>query len=344
MNYDARMLDPKAKEALRMRVARAIVDEGMSQADAVRIFHVGRTAAHNWTRAYEKGGEAALRTKPMGRPKRSTLLGHQAAAVVNHITDHTPDQLKLPFVLWTRQAVQQLIDDRFDLHLSLSTVGRCLRRWGFTPQKPVRRAYEQDPQAVEQWLKQTYPEIKARAKRENAEIHWADEMGLRSDHQTGTSYSPCGKTPVITGTGQRFGCNMISTITNHGTLRFMVFKHRFTAAVMIEFLGRLVRQADRKLFVILDGHPVHRAGKVKAWVADRLDRIELFQLPGYSPQLNPDELLNQDVKSNALGRRRPVDQDDMMADVRGYLRGTQRQPAIVRSYFQEQHVKYAAEQ
>jgi transposase len=344
MNYDARMLDPKAKEALRLRVARAVVDEGMTQGDAVRTFHVGRTSVHNWAIAYRAGGEAALRTKPMGRPKRATLPGHQAAAVVNHITDHTPDQLKLPFVLWTRQAVQQLIADRFDRHLSLSTVGRCLRRWGFTPQKPVRRASEQDPQAVEHWLKQTYPKIKARAKRENAEIHWADEMGLRSDHQTGTSYAPCGKTPVIAGTGQRFGCNMISTITNHGTLRFMVFKHRFTADVMIEFLGRLLRQVDRKVFVILDGHPVHRARKVKAWVADRMDRIELFQLPGYSPQLNPDELLNQDVKSNALGRRRPATQDEMITDVRGYLRGTQRRPEIVRSYFSEEHVRYAAEQ
>lgn len=342
MNYDARMLDPKAKEALRMRVARAVVEDGMSQTDAVQTFHVARTSVHNWSIAYRNGGEAALHTKAMGRPKRSTLLGYQAALVVNHITDRTPDQLKLPFVLWTRQAVQQLIADRFNLRLSLSTVGRCLRRWGFTPQKPVRRAYEQDPQAVEHWLKQTYPKIKARAKREKAEIHWGDEMGLRSDHQTGTSYAPRGKTPVIAGTGQRFGCNMISTITNHGTLRFMVFKQRFTAAVMIKFLDRLLRQVDRKVFVILDGHPVHRSRKVKAWATARVDRIELFQLPGYSPQLNPDELLNQDVKSNALGRRRPADQDEMIADVRGYLRGTQRQPQIVRNYFQETHVRYAA--
>lgn len=326
-----------------MRVAHAVVDDGMSQAEAVRTFHVGRTSVHNWTRAYREGGNAALRTKRMGRPRRSTLPGHQAAAVVNHLTDRTPDQLKLPFVLWTREAVQQLIGDRFDVHVSLSTVGRWLRRWGFTPQKPVRRAYEQDPKAVDRWLKETYPKIKARAKREKAEIHWEDETGLRSDHQTGTTYAPCGRTPAIAGTGQRFGCNMISTITNQGTLRFMVFKRRFTADMMIEFLRRLVRQADRKLFVILDGHPVHRARKVTAWVAAHIDRIELFQLPGYSPQLNPDELLNQDVKSNALGRRRPANQTELITDVRSYLRGTQRQPAIVRSYFDEEHVRYAAE-
>jgi transposase len=343
MNHDARMLDPKAKEALRMRVAHAVVDDGMTQAEAVRTFHVGRTSVHNWTRAYKQGGDAALRTRRMGRPRRSTLPGHQAAAVVNHITDRTPDQLKLPFVLWTREAVQQLIADRFDVHVSLSTVGRWLRRWGFTPQKPVRRAYEQDPQAVERWLKQTYPKIRARAKREKAEIHWEDETGLRSDHQTGTSYAPRGRTPAIAGTGQRFGCNMISTITNHGTLRFMVFKRRFTADVMIGFLRRLVRQADRKLFVILDGHPVHRSKKVKTWVAEHRDQIELFQLPGYAPQLNPDELLNQDVKSNALGRRRPANQQEMITNVRSYLRGTQRQPEIVRSYFEQEHVRYAAE-
>jgi transposase len=343
MNYDARKLDPNAKEALRSRVAHAVVDDGMSQAEAVGTFHVGRTAVHHWTRAYRQGGDAALRTRPLGRPKRSRLAGHQAAAVVNHITDRTPDQLKLPFVLWTRQAVQQLIAERFGIEVSVWTVGRYLKRWGFTPQKPVRRAYEQDPQAVERWLTETYPKIKARAKREKGEIHWGDEMGLRSDHQTGTTYAPRGKTPVIAGTGQRFGCNMISTITNQGTLRFMVFRRRFTADVMIEFLGRLVRQAGRKVLLILDGHPVHRSRKVKNWVAKRRRQIELFNLPGYSPQLNPDELLNQDVKSNALGRRRPTDQAEMIAEVRSYLRGTQRQPAIVRSYFQEQHVRYAAE-
>jgi transposase len=342
MNYDARMLDAKAKEALRLRVAHAVVDEGMSQGQAVRTFHVGRTSVHNWATAYRKGGEAALRARKLGRPRRSRLAGHQAATAVKLIKGRAPDQLKLPFALWTRQAVVQMLAARFDIHVSVWTAGRYLRRWGFTPQKPLRRAYEQNPKAVKQWLEETYPGIEAQAKREKAEIQWGDEMGLRSDHQTGTSYAPRGRTPVIAGTGKRFSCNMISTITNRGTLRFMVFTRRFTAGVFIEFLGRLLRQVDRKVLLVVDGHPVHKARQVKRWLATRRDRIELFFLPGYAPQLNPDELLNQDVKSNALGRRRPANQSDLIADVRGYLRSTQRQPHIVKSYFEEEHVRYAA--
>jgi transposase len=344
MRYDTRKLSTEAKEALRVRVAAAVVDDGMRPAEAARVFKVSRTSVYAWAEAYRKGGAPALKTKPLGRPRRSRLAGHEAATIVRLIKDRCPDQLKLPFFLWTREAVQQLILQRTGLAVSVWTVGRYLKRWGFTPQKPVRRAYERDPQAVQRWLDHDYPAIAKQAKREKAEIHWGDEMGLRSDHQTGTSYAPRGRTPAVPGTGKRFGCNMISTVTNHGGLRFMVFKERFTADVMIRFLRRLVRQLDRKVLLILDGHPVHKSKKVKAWVAEHADRIELFLLPGYAPELNPDELLNQDVKSNAVGRRRPKDQKDLLASVSGYLRSTQRQPDVVRSYFEEEHVRYAAEQ
>jgi transposase len=340
---DARMLPPTAQEDLRRRVVRAVEEQGMSQAEAVRTFGVSKTAVHNWLKAYRGGGMAALKSKPRGRPRRSRLAGHQAATTVRIIQDRFPDQMKLPFALWTRDAVRELIADRFDIELSVWTVGRLLKKWGFTPQKPLRRAYERDPAAVRRWLDEEYPAIRRQAKRENAEIHWGDEMGLRSDHQTGTSYGRKGRTPVIAGTGQRFRCNMISTITNRGRLSFMVFKKRFTAAVMIEFMRRLVRQSSRKTLLIVDGHPVHRSKKVKQWVACHGDEIQLFRLPGYSPELNPDELLNHDVKSNALGRKRPHDQEEMIDDVRSYLRSTQRRPNTVKNYFREEHVAYAAD-
>jgi transposase len=261
---------------------------------------------------------------------------------VKLISDRCPDQLKLPFALWTRDAVGELLAKRFGVHVSVWTVGRLLRKWGFTPQKPLRRAYERDPVAVQKWLDEEYPAIRRAAKREKAEIHWGDEMGLRSDHQTGTSYGRKGHTPVIPGTGQRFRCNMISTITNRGRLAFMVFKKRFTADVMIEFVRRLIRHRPRKVFLIVDGHPVHRSRKVKRWLDKHCKHIRLFLLPGYSPELNPDELLNQDVKSNALGRQRPKHQHEMIDQVRSYLRSTQQQPEIVKRYFQEEHVAYAA--
>jgi PAS domain-containing protein len=244
---------------------------------------------------------------------------------------------------WAGRRVEDLLAERFELEVSVWTVGRYLKRWGLTPQKPLRRAYERDSEAVRRWLEEEDPAIQTRAKREGAAIHWGDEMGLRSDHQAGTSYGRKGQTPVVPGTGQRFGCNLISTITNRGTLRFMVFHQRFTAEVMIEFLRRLLRSVDRKVFLIVDGHPAHTARRVKRWVAQRSDRLELFFPPGYSPELNPDEVLNQGVKSNAVGRERPENKQQMMRQVRSYLRSTQRDPQIVRRYFLEDHVRYAAD-
>jgi hypothetical protein len=262
---------------------------------------------------------------------------------VRLITDRCPDQLKLLYSLWTREAVQALIKRRFGVAVSVWTVGRYLKRWGLTPQKPVRRAFERDPVAVQHWLDTEYPTIAAAAKRDKAEIHWGDEMGLRSDHQTGTSYSRKGRTPVIPGAGQRFRCNMISTVTNRGRLAFMVYKQRFTAAVVLRLLRRLVRHAKGKmLYLIVDGHPIHRSAAVRRWLEKPASSIRMFRLPAYSPELNPDELLNQDVKSNALGRQRPQDAQEMVDSVRSYLWQTRRRPEIVRAYFRQEHVRYAA--
>lgn len=339
---DTRKLSPATQEDLRRRVVSAVLDQGVARAEAARVFSVSYQAVHGWVKKTRQHGRQALKARPRGRPRRSRLVGHQAATVVRLITNRCPDQLQLPFVLWTREAVQHLLATRIGVHVSVWTVGRYLRRWKLTPQKPLRRAYEQNPVAVQCWLDEEYPAIRAMAKREQAEIHWGDEMGLRSDHQVGRSYGRQGHTPVIPGTGQRFRCNMISTITNRGTLTFMVFRHRFTSLVLLTFLRRLLRQRKRPIFLIVDRHPVHKARKVQDWVKTHQTRLRLFYLPKYSPELNPDELLNQDVKSNAVGRRRPQSLTDMEADVRGYLRSTQRYPAVVKSYFREKHVAYAA--
>ena len=313
----------------------------MYQAEAARTFGMSRQSVNNWIKMVRSGGLRCLRSGRRGRPPVQRLAPHQAATVVRLISDRCPDQLKLPFVLWTREALAELLARRFGVKVSVWTAGRYLRRWGFTPQKPVRRAYEKDPEAVRQWLREKYPAIRARAKRDGAEIHWGDEMGLRSDHQAGRSWSRRGQTPVIPGTGKRFGCNMISTITNRGRLYFMVFKERFNAGVFIRFLKRLLHQVGRKVVLIVDEHPAHKAHKTTRWLKVHGKQIQLYFLPPYSPELNPDELLNQDVKTNAVGRRRAIDQADLMANVRGYLRSTQKMPYVVRSYFQEEHVRYA---
>jgi transposase len=343
---DTRTLSPAAQEALRRRVVASLVGpQALNITEAARTFHVSRTSVHAWRTAYERDGEAGLASGQPGRPRQPRLTRAQTAQALRLIRDRCPDQLRLPFALWTREAVGQLLQAQFGLEVSVWTVGRYLKAWGLTPQKPLRRAYEQDPVAVERWLKVEYPALVRRAKVEKALIHWGDEMGLRSDHQTGTSYGIKGQTPVIPGTGKRFGCNMISAITNRGQLSFMLFKQHFTNPVFLAFLGRLLRQPHlrrRKCFLIVDGHPVHKSAAVRRWLGQRRDRIELFLLPGYAPELNPDELVNQDVKSNALGRQRPANQQQMMHLTRTYLRSTQRRPDIVRSYFEEAHVRYAA--
>jgi len=341
MNTDTRTLSPSAQESLRIRAVNAAL-AGRTQVEVAGIFGVPRQTVGLWVKAHRRGGLRALKAKKRGRPKGGTLLPWQAAQIVRSITDRTPDQLKLPFYLWTREAVGRLIKHRFGIQLSVWTVGRYLAQWGFTPQKPARRAFERDPERVRQWLDEEYPAIRSRATRERAEIYWGDEMGVRSDHVAGRSYGRRGQTPIIPGTGQRFGCNMISAITNRGRLNFMVFRERFKDRVFLKFLTRLVRQVPRKVFLIVDGHPVHRAARVTRWVRAHAKRIDLFRLPSYSPDLNPDEMLNQDVKSNAVGRRRAGSPSELLSAVRGFLRGRQRQPGVVSCYFHNDSVRYAA--
>lgn len=341
MKTDARSLTPEAQEAIRHKAVKAVLD-GKTQIEVAQIFGVTRHAVGKWIAAHRTEGAKALAAKRRGRPVGGSLKEWQTEKISKTIQDRLPDQLKLPFYLWTREAVAQLIAKKYGIELSVWTVGRYLAQWGFTPQKPVRRAFEQNAEEVQQWLTNEYPRIREQAKREKAEIYWGDEMGLRSDHATGRTYSPQGETPVIPGTGQRFGCNMVSAITNKGRLAFMVFRKRFRDAIFIDFLRRMVRQSERKIFLIVDKHPVHRSSSVKKWLAKNEKQIRLFYLPSYSPELNPDEMLNQDVKSNAVGRQRAHTQDQLLSNVRGYLRSRQKKPHVVQSYFQEKHVQYAA--
>src|ERR1700686_3325310 len=341
---DARSVSEEVQEDLRRRVVEA-VQKGLSQTEAAGVFGIARGTVSRWMGLVERAGRRALKARRRGRPPVSRLAPHQAATTVRHILSGCPDQLSLPFALWTREAVQELRSRKFEVQVSVWTVGRYLRACGLTPQKPVRRAYEQNPIAVRKWLEEEYPSIRAQARQFKAQIHWLDEMGLRSDHQAGRSYGRRGQTPVVFGTGQRFRCNMISAITNRGRLAFMIFRQRFTTRVFLNFLGRLLRltrKTRRKIFLILDSHPVHKARSVSRWLAEHAAQIQVYWLPPYSPELNPDELLNQDVKTNALGRVRPLNLSEMMNSVRSYLRITQRRPRLVKNYFRERQVRYAA--
>jgi transposase len=340
-NKDTRFLPGEAQEDLRRKGVQAVLD-GEKQVMVAKRFGVTPRTVNNWMRRYRSGGACALRQGKRGRPKSpSRLTGWQAGVIVRLITDHNPSQLKMPFALWTRQAAADLIAKRFGVKISRWTAGRWLQRWGFTPQKPLRRAYERNPVEVERWLKVRYPQIRCRAKREKARIYWADQTGLRSDHQCGTTYGKKGRTPVVPGTGRRFRCNVVSAVTNRGALAFRVFKGRFSGPVFIDFLRRLIRHARRRVFLIVDQHPVHASKAVERWEKRHADKIAIFFLPGYSPELNPDELVNQDLK-RAVGRTRPTNQSELVKKTRSHLYSRQRTPRIVRNFFKEPNVRYAA--
>jgi transposase len=212
------------------------------------------------------------------------------------IQDRTPDQLKLNFALWTRQAVSELIEAVYGVRLTVRNTGKYLKRWGFTPQRPLKKAYEQSPVAVQKWVAEEYPKIAKRTKLESAEIQWGDETGLRSDDVRGRGYAPKGQTPVVRANANREKLSVISTVTNKGQMRWKVFSGALNAQLLIGFMERLVRNRGQKIFLVLDNLRVHHSKPVKQWLAKHGDQIEVFYLPSYSPELNPDELLNSDLK------------------------------------------------
>lgn len=339
---DTRTLSPEAQEELRRRGVAALLG-GASKTQVAVMLGVRLQTVWRWEKRYAAGGEAGLASGVRGqRPGVQKALSPEQEAALEQALKAAPDSHGLNYHLWTVEAVRELIIAWYDITLSPQTVGVYLRSWGLSPQKPIRRAIEQDPAKVAAWLRREYPKIVAAAKKDKAEIFWADQMGLRSDHHAGRTWAPRGKTPVVYGTGKRFRLNVMAAISNRGSLRFTVFAHGFRGPVFIDFLDRLARQAGRKVHVIVDGHPVHRAKLVKAWLANNADRVMLHYLPGYSPELNPTELLNGDVKTNALGRRRPVTVEQMDTEVRSYLHKRQKQPGIVARYFHHPKVAYAA--
>ena len=270
------------------------------------------------------------------------LSAEQEAQIQKLIMDKTPDQLKMAYALWTRVAVAQLIEHRFGIRLAVRTMGKYLHRWGFTPQKPMKKAYEQSPTAVKKWLDEDYPVIAARAKAEGAEIHWGDESGLRSDDVRGRGFAPKGHTPVIRVNSKRHGLSVISTVTNKGQMRWRIFDGALNTNILIDFLRRLIKGASKKIYLILDNLRVHHAKPLKAWLAEHADAIEVFYLPSYSPELNPDEMANADIKQAVTKLAPARTKLQLVKATARHLRSVQRQPERIRKYFEHGPVRYAA--
>ena len=294
---------------------------------------------------FDAGGWAGIRPAQRGRNKGDGRVLSQAQedAIQRMIIDKRPEQLKMDFSLWSRAAVGQLIEQEFGIKLQVRSIGKYLTRWGFTPQKPIKRAYEQNPVAVQAWLEGEYPAIEQRARAEGGEIHWGDETALVNTDVRGRSYAPAGKTPVamaVGGTRQKL--SMIATVTNQGKTRWMIIDEAFDAEKLIEFLQSLIKDAGKKVFLILDNLRVHHSKLVKAWVCERKDQIELFYLPSYSPQLNPEERLNADLKQE-MGKKVPVRTKAKLREAANeHMAMLEKTPERVMSYFQDRRVRYAA--
>ena len=337
---DARRLDRKTLTELRKRAVMS-VQKGQSPEVVARALQVSRGAMYGWLARYREGGWGNLDARRRGgRPPK--LDGPAMKWVYDTVTMKNPLQLKFPFALWTSKMVGQAISKRFGITLSKASVCRLLHQLGLSPQRPLWRAYQQNPEAVEKWLSEEYPRIKELAKTMKARIYFGDEAGIRSDHHSGATWGIKGKTPVVTSTGSRYGLNMISAVAAKGEFRFMVVKGRVNAPEFLEFIKRLVHNADRPVFLIVDGHPVHRARTIKAFADENNDRFRLFHLPPYSPELNPDERVWNDLKNNTIGRKSIESKEQLHKNVIGFLRQLQCSPSRVRSYFANETTRYAA--
>jgi transposase len=340
---DGRCESNEVLEALRLRAVHAR-QQGYAVVDIAAILGVREETVSRWCSKYQHGGEEALPGDRTGRPVGSgRLLNEKQEQALQQLIDtKSPKELGIPSALWTRAAVGELIQQQVGLRLPIRTVGEYLQRWGYTPQKPVRKAYQQDPRAVAEWLEKTYPEIEQRAAQEGGEIHWGDETGVRSTCQHGRGYARPQDTPELTVPGSRFSVNMISTITNQGKVRWMIYDGKMNAALFLVFLTRLITGATKKIFLIVDNLSVHEAQAVEAWLADKQDQIEVFYLPKYSPERNPDEYLNCDVKGNINTDGLPKNRTELKGKLRRFMQKLSKLPSRIISYFQHKYIEYAA--
>jgi transposase len=341
---DGRKLSRQAQHERRKQAVR-LHRRGMAIKDIAATLEMAQGTVRSAVKVAQRHGIQALAPKPTGRApgEQRRLSVEQELHIQRLICEKRPEQLKPTFALWTRAAAVLLVQQEFGIELPIRTMGEYLKRWGFTPQKPIKRAYEQRPEAVKAWLDEQYPAIAERAKAEDGEIHWGDETSVANTDARGRGYQPKGQTPVAYAVGgHRHKLSMISTVTNQGKARWMIVDDAFNSDKLIEFLGALLKDADKKIFLILDNLRVHHSKPVKAWLAEHKDRIEVFYLPSYSPELNPDERLNAELKYALGSRVQTRTKDKLKQATKAHMDMLEQNPERVRSYFNDPKVKYAA--
>jgi transposase len=339
---DGRHLSEQTLEHLRKQAV-VLNKKGKIQSEIAESFGVSRVTIGTWLKKHRHHGKKAFKSEKRGRKfgEKRTLTIEQETRIQRIIQEKTPDQLKMPFALWNRNAIKELIQSLYGIDMPIRTVGEYLSRWGFTPQRPLKRAYEQRPEEVKKWLNDQYPDIANRARSEDAEIHWGDETGLSSNSNYSRGYAPRGQTPVLHQNAKRFSMSMISSVTNRGKIRFMCYNGAMNAELFVRFLKRLTKDQPRKIFLIVDNLKVHHSKVVQEWLEKHHDNIELFFLPPYAPEKNPDEYLNRDLKLSLSNKSLARNQDQLKKQLVSHMRKIQKLPKRVKSYFKNHNVLYA---
>jgi transposase len=342
MKQDGRKLDHKSLETLRLLAVRRVVEDGEKPSEVMKSLGLCRTAMYPWLRKHKELGRSALLMQKAGGPE-SKLTEKQRGQVRLWIIGKDPRQYGFDFGLWTRRIVAQLIEEKFGVCMELTAVGRLLASLQITPQKPLRRAYERDPLAVEQWVRQDYPRLRRRARQHGATIFFLDEAGFSSEPNLGRTYGLKGQTPVVNTTGQRQKINAISAVSAKGGFWSQVYTGNFNAGRFVEFLKDFRRGGRGKVFLVVDGHPSHRAKMVAAYVAECKGALELHFLPPYAPDLNPDEFVWQYAKTNGVAKKPLKKNESLKERVKADLAGIKAQPRLVRSFFGAPSVVYATD-
>jgi transposase len=340
---DARQLSDEALEVIRLRALRGI-ELGFTEVDLAELLGVCHETISRWWTAYCTEGLDSLPGDRTGRPLGSgRLLSDEQAVWIRFLIDNNPpEKLGIAHALWTRRAVRDLIRKEFNIDLAERTVGQYLRRWGYTSKKPARHSRQQKPEEVRQWLEETYPAIEAQAQRENAEILWTDEVGVEADQHPGYGYAREGERATMEVPKPHVRVNQIAAISNKGDVRFMSYEGKLNAAVFLVFLSKLIEGVSRKILLITDRLQAHKTPEVNAWVEAHKDRIEVFYLPTYSPELNPVEYLNNDMKGEVNKANLPDDRPTLLSRITAFMNKLVLLPEHVANFFLHPKVQYAA--
>ena len=343
LRTNAVKLSPEEQYQIRKSIIR-LSKKGKTNGEIAEILDVSERHVRSVKKQYSEGGLEALKPQKRGRSngEKRILTPEQEKEIQRIIVDNDPMQLKFKDCMWTRKNISELIYQKYKIRMKLSTLGYYLQRWGFSVQRPVKRAYKQDKVKIDKWLNEEFPGITERAKAEDAEIFFGDETNIQNTCNYMKGYAPKGKTPVVKVESQKFKINMLSAISKRGKLRFMLYKDNMNSSKLIDFMGRLIRDVKKKVFLILDNLRVHHSKDVQKWLEEHKDRIEVFYLPPYAPEYNPDELVNSDLKRSVGNNASSQSKEELEHNVRSYLKFLQLNPSKITSFFNAPYTKYAS--